>query len=133
MTMKIIYFSAFGALFMFLGVALGALGSHALSDRLSPAALNSFEVAVRYLLIHGIVLVFYAQLPIANESLQQLVAQGFLWGIILFSGSILVLSTKVLHALSVGFLGPVTPVGGLILLGAWGALFVYFLKTALSA
>lgn len=133
MTMKIIYFTALGALFMFLGVALGALGSHALSDRLSPSALNSFEVAVRYLLIHGMVLVFYAQLPIANESLQQFVAQGFLWGIILFSGSILVLSTKALHGWSVGFLGPVTPVGGLILLGAWGALFVYFLKTAFSA
>lgn len=131
--MKMIYFSALGALYMFLGVFLGAIGSHALSGKLSPEALNSFGIAVRYLLIHGLVLLFLPQVVYVSPSSQVVVALCVSIGIILFSGSILVLSTKAIHGWSVSFLGPITPMGGLILLFGWGYLFVQLLRNANAA
>ena len=49
-------------------------------------------------------------------------------GIVLFSGSIFMLSTQQLHGWPVKYLGPITPVGGLLLISAWGYLMLSFLR-----
>lgn len=126
--MNLILGALFGAIFMFLGVLLGALGSHALSEKLPPSAMDSFMVAVRYLIYHGLALVFLSSWPLVSEGVKERLALFLVIGTLVFCLSILLLSTKTLHGLSVGFLGPVTPIGGLLLLIGWGYLIVQLVK-----
>ena len=106
------------ALFGFFAVALGAFGAHVLRERLSASALSTYQTGVLYHLIHAAILV-----PIALQAQSR---ANLLWasrlfqtGILLFSGSLYVISLTEIRAL-----GWITPVGGLALLGGWLALFV---------
>lgn len=108
------------ALLLFLATSLGALGAHALEPRLSAAGhLHTWSTAVLYHLVHGLAMLAVAIWqrldPIAAASRTVGVVQ-WLWllGMICFSGS--------LYALSLGgprWLGPVTPLGGVLFLGGW--------------
>lgn len=96
------------------GVALGAFGAHGLRTRLDARALEIWETAVRYHLLHAAVLLALALSPYAA----QLRGAGWLLavGIAGFSGSLYLL------ALGIGpraLLGPVTPLGGLALIAGW--------------
>lgn len=113
---------------LMLAVALGALGSHFLKARLSSDALGSFEVGVRYLIYHSFALLIITNLPVLDEGVKNVFTRLVLAGIILFSGSIFLLATKELHGWPVKYLGPITPVGGLMLISAWGYLMISFLK-----
>lgn len=124
-TMKLLTAAFFGSIFMFLGVALGALGSHALSGKITQEALQSYMISVRYMLFHGIALLFLSALPFVEVTQKERIALLLVVGVFVFSGSILLLSTKAIHGLNVDWLGPVTPIGGLLLLGAWA--YVSFL------
>lgn len=124
-TMKLLTAAFFGSVFMFLGVALGALGSHALSGKITQEALQSYMISIRYMLFHGIALLFLSALPFVEVTQKERIALLLVVGVFVFSGSILLLSTKAIHGLNVNWLGPVTPIGGLLLLGAWA--YVSFL------
>ena len=126
--MKLVIAAFIGALFMFFGVLLGALGSHALEEKLSQDSLNSFMIAIRYMMFHGLALLVLYAFPFIPESGKEWVALAFVVGTLLFSVSILVLSTKAIHGLSVSFLGPITPIGGLLLLFGWGYLSIQLYK-----
>jgi uncharacterized membrane protein YgdD (TMEM256/DUF423 family) len=104
------------------GVVLGALGSHALKARLVPEALESFEVGVRYQMLHALLLLAIEALPIISERFKRIISRLVLSGVLTFSGSIYLLSTRAVSGLDLSFLGPVTPVGGLLLIAAWGVL-----------
>ena len=117
---------------MFLGVLFGALGSHALKARLTPDALQSYMIAIRYLLFHGLALLALAGLPYLDEMAKGRIALVLVIGIFVFSGSIIALSTKAIHQLQVSWLGPLTPLGGLLLLAGWGYL-IFLLGKQLSA
>ena len=117
---------------MFLGVLFGALGSHALKARLTPDALQSYMIAIRYLLFHGLAILALAGLPYLDEMAKGRVALMLVIGILVFSGSIIALSTRAIHQLQVSWLGPVTPLGGLLLLAGWGYL-IFLLGKQLSA
>ena len=100
-------------------VALGALGSHALKDTLSDSQLHSFETGVRYQLFHAITLLILALNPEKfnhhlNKGLKLMTA-----GICFFSFSIYLLSIQDAIGVSLSFLGPITPIGGLLLICAW--------------
>jgi len=97
-----------------LGVILGALGAHALQARLGTEQLESWNTAVRYHLLHSVVLLALALFGAASGRPIQLPGWLFSLGIALFSGSIylLVLTGQ-------RWLGPVTPVGGLFLVAGW--------------
>src|SRR5579875_2959963 len=93
---------AVGAFFALLAVALGAFGAHTLRARLSTDAQAIYEMGVRYQMYHalGLLAAAYAldrwggSLPIWSGAL-------FIAGIVLFSGSLYVLSltgVKVLGA-----------------------------------
>jgi uncharacterized membrane protein YgdD (TMEM256/DUF423 family) len=104
-----------GALYGFLGVALGAFGAHALKSHLSADLLATFDVGVRYQMYHACALLVvgwaYTRWPGKT-----LIAGGcsFVIGIALFSGSLYVLSVSGVRAF-----GAVTPFGGLALLAGW--------------
>ena len=120
--MKLITAVFTGSIFMFLGVLFGALGSHALKARLTPDALQSYMIAIRYMLFHGVAILALVSLPFLDEASKGRIAFLLVAGVIVFSGSIMVLSTKAMHQLNVSWLGPVTPLGGLLLLAGWGYL-----------
>jgi uncharacterized membrane protein YgdD (TMEM256/DUF423 family) len=101
-----------------LSVILGSIGAHALKASLSASGLASWETAVGYQMYHALALLFIG-LWLLNNGPSALRYAGVLLcvGIILFSGSI--------YALVLGagpWLGPITPIGGLILVAAWATL-----------
>ena len=100
-------------------VTLGALGAHALKNILSDSQLQSFETGVRYQLFHAITLLILALNTEKfnhhlNKSLKLMTA-----GICFFSFSIYLLSIQDAIGVSLSFLGPITPIGGLLLICAW--------------
>ena len=130
--MKLITAAFLGSIMMFLGVLFGALGSHALKARLTPDALQSYMIAIRYILFHGLALLALAGLPYLDEMDKGRIALLLVIGVFVFSGSIIALSTRAIHQLQVSWLGPVTPVGGLLLLAGW-AYLIFLLGKQLSA
>lgn len=108
-------FFSIGCALGFAGVALGAFGAHALKARLTPDQLATFEVGVRYQLIHALALlaVAWACTRWPGKAAQ---ASGWLFiaGTLLFSGSLYVITLG-----GVRGLGLVTPIGGVALLLGW--------------
>ncbi|HVZ66181.1 MAG TPA: DUF423 domain-containing protein [Lacunisphaera sp.] len=98
----------------FAGVALGAFGAHALKDTLAArGSATTWQTAVLYQLVHAVALLALAGW---SGGLPHARAIGLCWtlGVLLFSGS--------LYWLALGgprFLGPVTPLGGLLFLAGW--------------
>ncbi len=106
---------AIGAIFAGLGVALGAFGAHGLSGRLEPRMLEVFEVGVRYQVYHALALlaVGWAAHRWGGGAIH-LAGWLFVAGILIFSGSLYVLSLAGLR-----WMGAVTPVGGVCFLAGW--------------
>lgn len=110
---------------LFLGmiaVILGALGSHALKDVLSPEQLESFTIGVRYQMTHVLLLMIVLLTSYFDEDVKQTSFWLTIVGILLFSGSIYLLNLQQLLGVKLSFLGPVTPIGGLFLIANWGFL-----------
>lgn len=108
-------FFSIGCALGFAGVALGAFGAHALKAQLAPEQLTTFEVGVRYQLIHALALLAVAwahtQWPGRRVSAS---GWSFAIGTLLFSGSLYALTLT-----GVRGLGLVTPIGGVALLFGW--------------
>lgn len=111
-----------GSLLMFLAVALGAFGSHALRGRLTDYSLDIYKTAVLYHMVHALGLFVVAWLSMQIHDTKITLAGNFmLAGIILFSGSLYLLAVT-----GQKWLGAITPLGGLSFLLAW--LFLFFIK-----
>jgi uncharacterized membrane protein YgdD (TMEM256/DUF423 family) len=101
------------------GVALGALGAHALKAALTERGmLSAWETAAKYHLLHAVALLGAAAWVRANGGTDRrgVIQAAWCWcaGVALFSGS--------LYWLALGgprWLGPVTPLGGLALMAGW--------------
>lgn len=109
----------FGGVYGGLAVVLGAFGAHALKKRLTEDQQKSFETGVRYQMYHALILIISGiSFPFMTSS-QRITAWSFIIGVLLFSFSIygLVLSDSAGKKLK--FLGPVTPLGGLLLIIGW--------------
>lgn len=112
-----------------LAVVFGALGAHALERYLNTDALESFETGVRYQMYHALALLV---MGLSNAELKygKIIASLWIIGVVLFSGSIYLLSTQSLTDLNWSWLGPITPVGGLLLIAAWVLLFMSSLRSS---
>lgn len=107
-------FLLLAAFFGFTGVALGAFAAHGLRARLSSEYLAVFQTGVHYQLIHALALLGVALLAQHLPGRLPLLAGSlFSLGILLFSGSLYLLTLTSLK------LGIVTPIGGLAFLGGW--------------
>ena len=111
-----------------IAVILGALGSHALKEVLSPEQLESFTTGVRYQMTHVLLLMVVLLTSYFNEDVKQTSFWLTIIGILLFSGSIYLLNLQELLGVKLSFLGPVTPIGGLFLITNWGFLALKSLK-----
>lgn len=105
-----------------ISIILGAFGAHALKKVLQPEQLTSFETGVRYQMYHALFLLFIATTNMITLKEKAIVFYLALVGVILFSGSIYLLSTSAISGLKLRFIGPVTPLGGLLLIGSWAYL-----------
>lgn len=109
-----------------LSVVLGAFAAHGLRELVSAPYLLTFETAVRYQFYHalaiGLAAALYAGELVHTRRLRGAVA-CWVGGLVLFSGSLYLLSLREVHGLPVAFLGPVTPLGGLLLIAGWALLF----------
>jgi len=119
MTQQIII--ATGALFGMLSVIFGAFGAHALKKILSKDQLHSFEVGVKYQMYHAIVLLV---LGFNFEKITSIIYWCFTLGIIIFSFSIYGLVLSDFKGKKMRFLGPITPIGGLLLIIGWLLLII---------
>ena len=111
---------------IFLGltaIILGAFGAHALKKVLTEAQLQSFEVGVRYQMYHALFLLFIGVFTFLNEKERLIIFWLTISGVLFFSGSIYLLTTNGITNLKTKWFGPITPIGGLLLISAWGYLF----------
>jgi uncharacterized membrane protein YgdD (TMEM256/DUF423 family) len=107
-----------GLFFILTAVILGAFGAHALKEILSPEKLLSFETGVRYQFYHGLAITILSILP--REIFNKTNFYLLLWGTILFSVSIYLLALNSYWKIAyLKFLGPITPIGGTILILGW--------------
>lgn len=113
-----------GSLLAALAVILGALGAHWLKEKMGMADLQSFETAVRYQMYHALAILILVVLPNRFDNrFAQWAFHAFWAGIALFSGSIYLLALQETIGFSMKWLGPVTPIGGILFIAGWGLLF----------
>ena len=106
-------------LFCVVSVILGAFGAHLLKDLLSETELSSFKTGIRYQMFHGLAILILSLN--SNKFTSKLKTSLLLMsiGTVLFSFSIYFLSIDDLLSFSMKFLGPITPIGGTILITSW--------------
>nr|WP_034773318.1 MULTISPECIES: DUF423 domain-containing protein [Bacillaceae]MCB5936801.1 DUF423 domain-containing protein [Bacillus sp. DFI.2.34]MBU5341568.1 DUF423 domain-containing protein [Caldifermentibacillus hisashii]MCB7070955.1 DUF423 domain-containing protein [Caldibacillus sp. 210928-DFI.2.22]MCB7074445.1 DUF423 domain-containing protein [Caldibacillus sp. 210928-DFI.2.18]MCB7078405.1 DUF423 domain-containing protein [Caldibacillus thermoamylovorans] len=110
-----------GALNGFLSVALGAFGAHILEGKLSDHYLSTWQTGVQYQMFHALALLAVGLLMSKFPASSLISWSGWLFfaGIVLFSGSLYILSLT-----GVKVLGAITPIGGVSFLIAWILLMV---------
>jgi len=113
-----------GTLFGLLGVVLGAFGAHGLEGKISDASLDNYKTAVSYQFYHTFAILYLSTFSRAKNGLINFSFFAFTVGILLFSGSLYLLSTREITHFSSSILGPVTPLGGLCFILGWISLFV---------
>ena len=111
-------FFALGSGFALIAVITGAFAAHTLKSKLSPDMFQVFEVAVRYQMYHALGLIAVAWAA-SQWSSQLIAASGWLFvaGIVIFSGSLYILSLT-----GIRWLGAITPIGGVAFIIGWGCL-----------
>jgi uncharacterized membrane protein YgdD (TMEM256/DUF423 family) len=100
-------------------IAIGAFGAHGLKELVDAEALNSFETGVRYQMYHVIVLLVIGLTPMISLKIKKRILFLFLIGILLFSGSIYLLSLKEVLPFNVKSIAFITPIGGLSFIFGW--------------
>lgn len=111
-----------------IAVVFGAFATHGLKPLLSDTSFDSFQVAIRYQMYHAFFLFVVGLMPQLQPQQKKRLFWLVLLGVLLFSGSIYLLATNALTPIDFAFLGPVTPLGGLLLISAWGVLAFYLIK-----
>ena len=119
-------FVSVGACMALLGVVFGAFGAHGLRSILSEHMLEVFHTGVRYQMYHAFGLIIaggalaYYHLPLFRWAIW-----AFCTGILLFSGSLYILSLSGMR-----WLGAITPLGGLFFIAGWLLVATGFWKIA---
>jgi uncharacterized membrane protein YgdD (TMEM256/DUF423 family) len=118
-----------------IAVSFGALGAHWLKNQIPTGNItidqvNGFDTGVKYQMYHLLAMAVLVCLPSwLNPKYLRLSFNLFFWGIVLFSGSLYLLCTRGITGVEfLRFLGPITPLGGLLLIGGWVSLFISALK-----
>ena len=123
MQKRFLVFSGFSGA---IGVALGAMAAHFLKSKLetgliTDSNLQAFETAAKYQLYHSLAL--FAIAIFVDKFDSKLISKAgycFMAGIVLFSGSLYLLTTAKLMGLGdMRWLGPITPIGGIFFIAGW--------------
>ena len=117
-----------GSLYGLLAVVFGAFGAHALKKSLNEQQLKSFETGVKYQMYHAILLLVLGFNFNLETALERYMIYCFIIGIFLFSFSIYGLSISAAKGRKIRILGPITPLGGLLLVIGWALLLYSFIQ-----
>jgi uncharacterized membrane protein YgdD (TMEM256/DUF423 family) len=102
-----------------LGVGIGAFGAHGLKPYLDVAQTETFKTATLYHFIHIVAMLTIA-MNSTRSKVNNLSFYLFLAGVVCFSGSLYILSTRHLYGGDTwNFVGPITPIGGLFFIFGW--------------
>lgn len=102
-----------------LGVGIGAFGAHGLKPYLDVAQTETFKTATLYHFIHIVAMLSIA-MNSTRSKVNNLSFYLFLAGVVCFSGSLYILSTRHLYGGDTwNFVGPITPIGGLLFIFGW--------------
>lgn len=113
-----------GAINALISVAAGAFGAHGLEGKLTAHYLEVWETACRYQMYHGLGLILLGILNgVTGTTMFNAAGIVMFIGIILFTGSLFVLSTT-----GIGILGAITPIGGVMFIAAWVMTIIQVLK-----
>jgi len=117
-------FIALAAINGFIAVGLGAFAAHGLKSRLPEDLLAIFQTGVQYQMYHALALFGVGLLAMQLSDSTLLRASGwlFLIGIVIFSGSLYILSLS-----GIRWLGAITPIGGVAFLTGWALLAIAML------
>ena len=124
----------FATISMIIAIALGAMGAHYLKETLGlpVGKLDSWKTGVLYQVIHSLS-IFIVMLLATTFKIDKVgaVVNLFLLGMLLFSGSIYLLTLNYVWQIdALRFLGPITPIGGLLFISGWVLLFFRLKKIA---
>ena len=110
-----------GAIIAALSIMMGAFGAHLLKDILSEKALALYETGIKYQLYHAFALIIAGILyKLSPDKKIKTASTLFLLGILLFSGSLYILSYKINNNIEgLKWVGPITPLGGLCFIAGW--------------
>ena len=118
-----------GAVYGLLSVILGAFGAHALKKVLSVEKLQSFETGVKYQMYSALFLLIVGYILKFESPSEKWISILMIAGTFLFSMSIYFLSFSEVWNTNLKFLGPITPIGGLLMIISWAMLTFYVVKT----
>lgn len=129
-----------GFLLAALAVIIGAFAAHGLkkcveTGEMDLQMLQNFETGARYQMYHAFALIVCGILGkiVGENKLMRIAAILFIVGIIFFSGSLYLLSTKdVIGLTNWKWLGPITPLGGFCFISGWVLLSVSVFKNKTS-
>ncbi|HBX66803.1 MAG TPA: DUF423 domain-containing protein, partial [Balneolaceae bacterium] len=105
---------AIAAFLLAIAVAAGAFGAHALKNTLSPERLETWQTAVQYHAWHALGLMLIALVGVQFQIVVTWPASLILTGIVIFSGSLYILCLS-----GIGWLGAITPIGGVAFIAGW--------------
>ena len=108
-------------------IILGAFGAHALKEIVSAEAILTYETGVKYQMYHVFALLLVALSPITDKQ-KKTISRLLLAGILLFSGSIYILTFREHLTENIRFIGPVTPIGGACFIAGWAVLAYSYYK-----
>ena len=117
-----------GTLLGLLAVILGAFAAHGLKGAISETSLNSFETGVRFQMYHALLLLILGGSNVLSDKASKYIYYLICIGIILFSGSIYLLSTAVISGIDFTSIALLTPLGGTLLIAGWVILMLKFIK-----
>ncbi len=117
-----------GAILGMIAIILGAFGAHALKKVLTIEQLVTFETGVKYQMYHALFLLFIGLAVELPKKIKMTLYYLVLIGVFFFSGSIYLLATNSLSSFDFRVIGVITPIGGLLLILAWGILFWNMIK-----
>ena len=112
-----------GAVLGLLAVVLGAFAAHVLRERLSAERFTTFQVGVQYQMYHALAIVASAAVASRAPRLAWDADMFFLVGVVLFSGSLYLVSLMRLRKF-----GMIAPIGGLSLIVGWALLFAVIMR-----
>lgn len=108
-------------------IVLGAFGAHTLKQYLNADQLTTFETGVKYQMYHALFLLFVATTQLVSDNVKKTICWLVTVGVVFFSGSIYLLSTVSISQINTKVLGPITPIGGLLMIVGWLLLFAKIL------
>jgi uncharacterized membrane protein YgdD (TMEM256/DUF423 family) len=116
---------ALSAFLGFVSVIIGAAGDHMFADQVTPETAHVFETALRYHQLYAVLTLCLSLWTPQGEGSKVFAGAlcAFLSGTAIFCGSLYASIFLDMPALTM-----LTPVGGLTIMGGWGAIFLFAIR-----